>query len=665
MSMQNISEKKDDYFDNIDSSDEEEIRNSIGNIPLSWYEDYPHIGYTQDGQKIYRPAIGNELDKFLDKMENPDYWKTVTNLSTGQDTILNKMEISSIKKIIFHNFSLNNHTPWLDIFSNEVMIHPLINTPPSKKSFIPSLVEKEKVNKLVYAMKMGWIKHTKPNVDKSLDEPEEYQYTFCRDIWKNSINENEDTMSKRTINRISHYIPAPKLPLPNHIESYNPPSEYLFDENEKLVWEQKEPEERKIDFIPKKYPNLRLVPAYENFLKEQYERCCDLYLCPRVKKMKANLENAEDLLPKLPKPSDLRPFPTNLAIVYRGHTGPVTSVSIDSIFNGRYLCSGSNDASVRFWEIGTGRCLATISAFSSFEHPVMSVAWRPLGRPPLANEPAFAFAAGDNVYICALPPLIVPGNYNHDHQGSEDKDKTSHEIVKDKVMTKDSMDADGKTAETDLENEPTEDPKSIVTWIKPSKKQRDMNILFILKHPKLVTKIEWHKGADYILSVCAKNGASSIILNKISQKHSQAPFKKMKGNIQTASFHPKAPILFVATQKYVKIYNMVQKELTKVLISSCKWISSLAIHPSGDNLIVGSYDNKVAWFDIDLACRPYKILKFHSTSVRAVAFHSKLPLFASASEDSSLIITHGMVYKTSFPRHWESATFLILRITHL
>ena len=33
-------------------------------------------------------------------------------------------------------------------------------------------------------------------------------------------------------------IPAPKLPLPGHAESYNPPAEYLMTEEEKKEWDQ-------------------------------------------------------------------------------------------------------------------------------------------------------------------------------------------------------------------------------------------------------------------------------------------------------------------------------------------------------------------------------------------------------------------------------------------
>lgn len=61
--------------------------------------------------------------------------------------------------------------------------------------------------------------------------------------------------------------------------------------------------------------------------------------------------------------------------------------------------------------------------------------------------------------------------------------------------------------------------------------------------------------------------------------------------------------------------------LVKKLISGCKWISCMDVHPSGDHLIVGSYDRRVAWFDLDLSSTPYKTLKYH-TKVRRLPHDS-------------------------------------------
>lgn len=65
------------------------------------------------------------------------------------------------------------------------------------------------------------------------------------------------------------------------------------------------------------------------------------------------------------------------------------------------------------------------------------------------------------------------------------------------------------------------------------------------------------------------------------------------------------------------------------------------MHPGGDNFLIGSYDNRVCWFDLDLSSKPYKVMKYHAGSVRSVAFHRHFPLFASAGDDASIHVFHG------------------------
>lgn len=55
---------------------------------------------------------------------------------------------------------------------------------------------------------------------------------------------------------------------------------------QKLAWEQQEPSERKLNFRPQHHDCLRRVPAFPRFIHERFERCLDLYRCPRQRKMR-------------------------------------------------------------------------------------------------------------------------------------------------------------------------------------------------------------------------------------------------------------------------------------------------------------------------------------------------------------------------------------------
>ncbi|KAL8116791.1 hypothetical protein AgCh_023085 [Apium graveolens] len=94
----------------------------------------------------------------------------------------------------------------------------------------------------------------------------------------------------------------------------------------------------------------------------------------------------------------------------------------------------------------------------------------------------------------------------------------------------------------------------------------------------------------------------------------------------------------------VRVYDLLKHELIKKLETGLRNVSSIAIHPGGDNVIVGSREGKLCWFDMDLSSQPYKILRCHPKDITSVAYHRSYPLFASCSDDGTAYVFHGMVY---------------------
>ena len=91
-------------------------------------------------------------------------------------------------------------------------------------------------------------------------------------------------------------------------------------------------------------------------------------------------------------------------------------------------------------------------------------------------------------------------------------------------------------------------------------------------------------------------------------------------------------------------YNLQKQTIVNKFKSGAKWISSIDIHPAGDNVILGTYDKRIHWHDMDLSTKPYKTLRYHRSAVRQVRFHPRYPLFSSCSDDGSVLLFHGMVY---------------------
>ncbi|CAG11653.1 unnamed protein product, partial [Tetraodon nigroviridis] len=583
-------EGKNDEYEH-DSSDEEDIRNTVGNIPMEWYKDFPHIGYDLDGKRIYKPIRNkDELDEFLDKMENPDYWRTVRDKQTGSDIVLSEEQVELVNRLQkgqFGDINFNEYEPQVEFFSNEVMIHPVTNRPEHKRSFIPSLVEKEKVSKMVHAIKMGWIKPRRVDTDSGGN---------YYDLW---AGEDSSILAKHRM-----HLPAPKTPLPGHHESYNPPPEYLLTDEERALWEQQDPEDRKYPFLPRRFSSLRHVPAYSRFIHERFERCLDLYLCPRQRKMRVNVD-PEDLIPKLPKPKDLQPFPTTQSLVYRGHGGLVRSISVSP--SGQWLASGSDDGSVRLWEVCSARCMKTVQVGGA----VKSVAWNP-------NPSVCLLAVALDSAVLVLAPPLAAGR----------------QVVS----------ASERLLSPPADADPVETVEP-VTWSECEGEELDQGIRLRISHPKDVHQVTWHAKGDYLASVMPDNSSNlQVFIHQLSRRRSQNPFRRNKGLVQCVSFHPIRPYFFVATQRSIRIYNLIKQEMTKKLQANSKWISSMAIHPGGDHVICGSYDCRLSWFDLDLSTKPYRMLRHHKKAVRGVAYHRLYPLFASGSDDGSVIVCHGTVY---------------------
>ena len=226
-------------------------------------------------------------------------------------------------------------------------IHPFQSNEP-KRRFVPSKWERMRIYKIQKALREGRMKtleEKKKEKEDRLKESEEHVW----DIW-----EDETIVPWRPRDAPKH-IPAPKRDLPMHAESYNPPEEYLFDEDEQKQYEQMEESQRPYNYIPQKFESLRKVPLYQDLIREHFERCLDLYMCPRMTRKKMNVSDPNTLIPELPSPNDLKPFPSEISIEYNFHKSCVRSISVSPC--GRYLASGDEQHNLVIWDIKSARIL--------------------------------------------------------------------------------------------------------------------------------------------------------------------------------------------------------------------------------------------------------------------------------------------------------------------
>ncbi|XP_053608417.1 ribosome biogenesis protein BOP1 homolog [Plodia interpunctella] len=595
-------EEKDEY-ESGDTSDEEDRRNPAGAVPAWWYREYAHVGYDLDGRRLMRPPARDLIDEFLRKCEDPEFWRTVQDPTTGQDVRLSAQDLQLIHRIRtgqLPNAEHDEYEPWVEWFSREVLATPVRAFPEHKRSFLPSRSEQKQISKIVHALKMGWTK-TRKEIAKERQKRKEKQFY---NLWAPADAERRPRDHK--------HIAAPKRPPPSHAESYNPPPEYLLDAKEMKEWERQAqtPWKRKYSFLPSRHSSVRAVAAWPRFVRERFLRCLDLYLAPRAIKMRLTIR-PEELVPKLPSPRELQPFPTSEGLVLRGHAALVRAADFDP--SGQYVVSGADDGTVRVWETSTGRCLRTIQV-SPEPAPVTAVAWTPARGLALV-----AAAAGARLL------LLSPGAGVGAHRVADRTDQLLMEPPPHNVTM------DERTA-------------SCVQWQGADADEWARGLRLAVTHFRPVTHVSWHARGDYVLTTLSAGASRSVVVHQLSRRASQLPFSRARGLVQCAVFHPTKPLIFVATQRVVRVYDLVKQELVRKLQPGAQWISALAVHPTGDHLLVASYDRKCLWFDLELSARPYQTLRLHGRAVRSISFHPRYPLFASAGDDPYIVVSHGRVY---------------------
>jgi ribosome biogenesis protein ERB1 len=340
-----------------------------------------------------------------------------------------------------------------------------------------------------------------------------------------------------------------------------------------------------------------------------------LYLAPRIRKNRLQID-PNSLLPKLPRPEELKPFPTVCQTIYHGHEGRVRSVAIDP--SGSYMASGGDDGVVRIWELLSGRQVWNAKLAS--DEAVHVVRWR-----PPRDTSILVAAAGDDLFLIA-PSLPL----------ADEELAAASRAVLDAGF---GHAANGvKPAINGTANGPAG------KWSRPGTRLEDLGVLVRITIRSPAKVISWHRRGDHFCTVSPSGQRSSVAIHTLSKHNTQIPFRKLSGLAQTAQFHPSRPLFYVATQRMIRCYDLQKLELVKTIQPGARWISSMDIHPGGDNLIVGSYDRRLLWHDLDLSSRPHKTMRFHEQAIRAVKYHKGgLPLFADASDDGSLQIFHGKI----------------------
>ena len=573
------------HTDDLSSDDEDGdgSGNRIGRVPLHWYDDFEHVGYNAHGNKVVKTASAERGDRVDQAIANEDNMKAgkfiVHDPLNDKNVELSQRQLELIRRLqagAFAHPEFEGNPDYIDYFSG---VNPEVSGINAdryepKSRFQPSKWEKLQVDRLLEKLEKGYI-----NMDYLTGKIRD-----MNDARKKNRNANEPFLlwtggeeDELNMRKGPQHVAAPKVPPPGHAESYIPPDEYIPTEEEVKQWEDMEVKSRPHGLlIPKKFPNLRSVGAYQHSVREAFERCLDLYLCPRVMKRRLNID-PESLVPQLPKAADLRPFPTAMCMEYKtpyeeGGEPPVIRC-VSTSPDGRFLASGASDGYIRVWEIESGRLLKSwnLSMLISATH-----------------ESIDGSVDAENSGGVAIKPVVClqwnPNRSHHCLLAAVGKCAvvvaTGTEGVHDKEVTDALLEASRRGGKVNN----SKAAKS-VEWISLSDSGRAISAFGTLSGPICILRtnhemadLRWHAKGDYFVSVSPKAGAAAVLIHQLSKGNSQQPFSKAKGEAQRACFHPNKPFLFVASQQHVRIYHLVKQAMVKRKLSQIVFVSKCCRH---------------------------------------------------------------------------------------
>lgn len=519
--------------ENSDSDDEAPV-NIVGDIPLEWYDEFDHVGYTSKGEKLIPKDRPNPIDEAIERSTNPDWWKKIYDKRNGEYKNITPELLDMIDRLRTGRVALSDFQLYTPQHESEYAdkIHPLTNFISRKEKFQPSKSSLYKVSQYIAKIRAGESLYPAPAEKESID------------IW--GADFDVKPQKRRS-------LPPPKMDAPETEDSYN--------QNGGV--------------------NILDVEGYDKAIRERFERCSDLYLCPR--KMAVRLpDTAAELLPELPDPEELRPFPTAEAIRFVGHTGRVRAVDVSP--TGAILASGSSDGELKLWETQTGWCIKT---YKLSEYSNGGAVWS-VNFFPSKDRSIIAACCGKYTFLI---------RYQDDIELPQESETI---------------------------------------------KRIDDNIVYITHQRVNEFRQCIFSRTGAFLGLLGQS--KLIFIYNTNTWEFRTPITSARSYIQSIRFHPNKPQLFVATQHHIIIFDLIERKKLMPLRPQVQWISSIDVHPRGDHVIAGSFDGRGFWFDTELQVTPFKVLRNHEGAVRSVAYHRRFPLFATASDDTKIDVFHCTVF---------------------
>ncbi|HEY9764392.1 MAG TPA: WD40 repeat domain-containing protein, partial [Trichocoleus sp.] len=305
--------------------------------------------------------------------------------------------------------------------------------------------------------------------------------------------------------------------------------------------------------------------------------------------------------------------------VLSGHGGSVNAVAISS--DGRWFASGSDDRSIRLWELATGKLIATLTGHS---HAIKSLAF--LRKDLKPSQDLLVSASQDKalrLWDASTQQCL--------------QTFTGHTQMVTTVCEYPNLDGLMVSGSWD---------KTVRLWNGQTKQA----LCILTQHRLAVTAIATHssKPSEQFLSWIATASCDRTAhLHSLHQDEvgysaqRQHILADHTGAVLAVAFAPDGSIVATGSDdRTIKLWEVASGKLLQTLSGHSWSVVALAFTPDGQTLVSGSWDSTVKlWPMAGLRAIPEPItLAGHTDSVNAIAISADGQTIISASRDNTLRI---------------------------
>ncbi|ALF52902.1 hypothetical protein ACX27_08585 [Nostoc piscinale CENA21] len=283
--------------------------------------------------------------------------------------------------------------------------------------------------------------------------------------------------------------------------------------------------------------------------------------------------------------------------------GNVKSVAISP--DGRTLASGSDDATIKIWNLANGRFIHTFNGHSS---SVKSVAFSPDGR-------TLASGSGVNDKTIKIWSVVTEQEIRTLNGNSNGVDSVA-------------FSPDGKILASGSD-------ETIKIWnVATGEVIRTLNV-----HPDLVNSVAFSPDGKTLASgIGSWRKTENIKIWNIATGQEITTFNGHSSSVNSVAFSPNGRTLASGSDDAtIKIWNIATGQEITTLNGHSHSVNSVAFSPDGRTLASGSKDNTIKIWNIATG-QEITTLNGHSDQVNSVAFSPDGKTLASGSYDATIKI---------------------------